>query len=200
MIFPSVMVAGGKPEVEFQTFVTDLTDATSYTFNDVPLGDPHSRRFIVAAVLARTSSNLPATSVTIAGVAATQIATHFWIALVPTGASGAVIATTAAAQNCSLAVWSVKNLRSASPVDTVTVLSPASLSVQKYGIACGLALGGALATSVTWSGLTENSEIITELSYRMSVASGQSNATGSAPVSATIAPSGTAILHLISLR
>lgn len=204
MIFPNVVVAGGRPEVEFQESRTDATDATSYTFSGMSFGAEKARRnLLVFAAFTGGSSVFNPTTVTVGGASATYIGLYFWIVSLPTGTSGSVVLDGPAALNATVAVWSLYKFRSATPVaaETNPPAPPVSIDAQSQGFVFGVGRGISGTTDVVWSGLTEDDEINTEGGFRFSFAS--ERATTTAPVSVDITLSGSGgsgIYSLISLR
>lgn len=98
-------VAGGSP-LEFLGYYASDLDAASYTFTDVPLGDPHADRTIILATHAHVGQGRYMLSASINGVAATPLYSRsgnsplrFWRVAVPTGATGSVYFNTNAPKN-----------------------------------------------------------------------------------------------------
>lgn len=114
---------GTIPEVPF-TFNTALQAASStstYTFNDAFIGQALQRRLVVAYVSMRATSNRDFSSMSIAGVSATQIVESFgdnagitwrtalYYASVTSGEQTGTITVnfTGAVQRCTVGLWSL---------------------------------------------------------------------------------------------
>ncbi len=205
MIFPPVVVAGGRPEVAFQTMMTDAADAMAYSFSGVPFGAVKPRRKILVGVGLGTSTGFfgNATAVTIGGVAATNTAPKYWIADVPSGTSGTIAITCAAHLNCTISVWSILRLRSATAVGSIGSTSPlpASITVKPNGFVFGISRGIVGTTDIVWSGVTENSQIGIEGGFLAACASQRMTSAGSQSVNVTLSGSGgSPPYYLVSLR
>lgn len=184
MIFPSVVVAGGAPEIEFQHLTSDPTNATSYSFTSVPFGDAHPRRYIVAFVMMRGPNYYYPTTVTIGGVAADQHGA-FWVALVPTGTTGTIAVTTIAllTEECIISVWSAKRLRFIVPIDTADAFASAAIDVRSRGAVIGVV--SARGTVTTMTTLVADDEIPVEASLRITAGTYQSPSDGTITVTAS---------------
>lgn len=207
MIFPSVVVAGGRPEVAFQETRTDTADhapGVPYSFSGVSFGAAHARRHVlVFAGLGGTGNLFSPSAVTIGGVTATQVYSQFWSAPLPTGTSGDVVISGGNAFNGTIAVWSLYKFKSMTAVDTdgSPALPPYSINANSQGYVFGFARGIIGTTDVVWSGLTEDAEFTLEGGFRTAFASVRATAAGPLSVSATLSGSGgTPQVSLISLR
>lgn len=155
----------------FKSTYADETDDTVYTNTAADIGNAGARHVIVG-VMSRVSAGtgIIPTSVTVGGVSATLVASgitaserntaSLWIAAVPTGATGDIVATFAATvQRMGMAWWSAYGLSSATPTDTATSnVSGAALDVDVSagGIAIGYVGDGSTSTITwTWTGVTE---------------------------------------------
>lgn len=121
------------PEVVFCHTAADETDAGSYTFSSVPIGEAASDRLVV--VSCHTTTN-PVTAATIGGVTATVHATAtnaskstvLLSATVPTGTTADIVLTVGSALRMLIGVWTITHLNSATPTDTSTASSDDSLT------------------------------------------------------------------------
>ncbi len=144
------------------------TKAT-WTFPSRALGAAASdRRVVVGVTASQAVNNNTVSSVTIAGVAATQHVYHedgtgaasraaLWSAPVPTGTTGDVVVTFASADDrCGIGIWRMTGA-GASPVSThadgTDGTGTTSITVPAGGVAVAMA---ATSASTTWSGLTED--------------------------------------------
>lgn len=177
---------------------TDTVDRSgSYTFAGLNFGDDYSNRTLVAVVgLAHSSStgSLNQTSVTIGGAAASGDDTGdgavtattgvagcgIWSAQ-PSGTSGSVVVnfTSATAQACSIYLFAVAGLASATATDTLRLNS----GVGDTGTASGsgtidISAGGVLITGtvrannandITLTGSTEQFDVVFDTVHRMAV-------------------------------
>lgn len=152
---------------DFRGLFFSLTSTSAYTFSNIPLGDAYEKRFVLVGITGRVGSSTTRTitSVTIGGVAATQIQLDnntsggnqtilaFYGALVPAGVSANVVVTfNASMALASVAAWTLKNLKLESKRSGMADLSApysASLDVKKGGIVAAISLFG--ATSIQWS-------------------------------------------------
>ena len=204
MIFPSVIVAGGRVAAEFQALTPDNTNSLlTYTFSSVPFGTESGKRYIVVYAVMRFLGSpffFAASSVTIGGVSATQLSTYYWGALVPTGTSGTVVATTDAfnCQGAIISVWSVTRLRSLAASATQNGTNSVSIAVPAGGAVLGCAIAG--GTEINWTGLTEHSQFVYETGGRFSTASEGFTSATTASVSAIDPGGGSVTLWTISIR
>lgn len=121
-------------EVTYTDSVSSLTSETVYTFSGRSLGTASSNRYIIVTIGGATG-NRTISSVTIAGVTATEIGqatgqdvgssaystSGIYIAAVPTGTTGDVVVTFSSIETgCGIGVYAVTNLKSATPVTVVT--------------------------------------------------------------------------------
>jgi hypothetical protein len=168
---PIPFLVGGKLPPAFVTPVHNLTtgtDATTYTHTNINFGEAHKTRriFVIAGASNGTSGGGAVNSATIGGVAATihlnnsqnLIKSSIFSAIVPTGASGTISITYAAAMfQHGIAVYSSYYLLDTAPFDTASDTSNAlsfSLDIPDVGI---IVAGGCWATTggVTMTGVTE---------------------------------------------
>jgi len=130
-------------------------------------GPADPKRYLIAAIA--FSSLTAITSVTIGGVTATQLVavvssfnnarSAFFIAAVPTGTSGDVTVNAGAGGVSSVALYSVINLQSATPLATDSNFGSSPLSMSLNGTNGGFILAsaymsGSPGVSAAWTGLT----------------------------------------------
>lgn len=156
----------------------DIANASTYTFAAQNLGTASSDRYIIVSAAARKAgASTTISSITIGGITATIVkqATNFItntnvvglaIALVPAGATGDIVVTFGGTMvRCAIGVWLATNISSITPVDTdsSTAADPTcALNVTTGGFAIGAS--GPLASTSTWTGLTERFDISVEAS------------------------------------
>lgn len=142
--------------------------ASSFTFASLSLGTESADRDIVVGIPFENSVSV--SSVTVAGVSATNLAatgtTGIWIASVPTGTTGdIVIATASSVTGMSVVWWRATGLSSSAAVDMVALSSTTTVhDLSASAIAGGLAFAvsaqtSAVASSATWSNLTEHVDV-----------------------------------------
>lgn len=183
------------------------SDLTTYTFSSQNLGAADSGRYIVVGIGARSTGLLNVSSVTVAGVSATEViqqrsannqnVTALYIAAVPTGTSGDVVVTlSAGALRCSISLVRLVTIDSATAVDTASsTASPpsGSMSCGDGGVIIGIALSQTLTTT-TWSGITEDydaqNEAITVTMGRDEFVSAQTGLTVTATFSSSSGETG----------
>lgn len=164
------VIAGKLPTVEYVSTVSGSISGSA-TYSAQGIGTPGGgRRFIIVAAV--TAGGLVGTipaSLTCNGEAMTLLAndtkallsnyTSFWGLVVPSGTTADFVLTmtNATAAQASLAIWSVKNLRSMTP--TASALSSASpavlnINVVPHGVVIASAGSATSGSTYTWSGLT----------------------------------------------
>lgn len=164
----------------------DTSDQSTYTFSSQNFGTASSDRYIIIGIAARKAGAATTiSSVTIGGVSATIVAEYsnsdtnsnisaLAIANVPTGTTGDVVVVFGATMvRCVITAWSATNLSSATPHDTLTNGSAdptGTIDVPAGGFAVATALSNSVGT-VTWTGLTEHSDITLETFVTVSDAS-----------------------------
>lgn len=178
-----------KPSLVYLGNNIDTNSLSTYTFASQPLGVEFSTRKIVVGVTTRINGTLTGTidSVTVAGVAATQIANrrtasgadsyiaNMYIVAVPTGTTGDIVVTTnAAAVNCYVGFYSARNV-SSTPFDTATAgatggTSTVTLDVDTLNGSIVIACGMNLNAGFTWTGVTADNTTVSGV-YRLSTAS-----------------------------
>jgi hypothetical protein len=186
-----------KPKIAVpasRTFIAsaaDPADLTTYTFTSVSIGDAALTRRVIVGIIARdpaSNTALSISSVTIGGIAAAQIyevqnsvssgsrnVMAFYAATVPTGTTATIVVTLSrAAQRMGIAVWRAMNLRSVTAFATASSSDLAtqtlSLNVPTNGVALGLSFGDNNPT-ISWSGLTEDTQFVVETNLELSAAS-----------------------------
>lgn len=176
--FP-ILSGGFQKSVVFQEARHSSTAATSFTFTGVNIGTPDPTRLIVVGVNYYeydTSANLnslmvggaaTASRVTasegVPGGSGSFIYANLRTISVATGSTATITATFNRAINlgCSVAVWSIYNLQSSTPVATTSdgVNSGAatiSFTTQPEDIICAVLTGAVNGGSSTWTGATED--------------------------------------------
>lgn len=172
--------------LSFLQSANSTTDTNAYTFAAQNLGTEASDRYIVVTVNGRKAgATTSISSVTVGGVAATIAVQRvntvtntsvagIAIAAVPTGATGDIVVTFAdTLARCAIGAYRIDNLFSATAYDTDSSVSAdpsVGLNVSNPGFAIGT--GAASGTgSVTWTGLTEDYDFISESSTNFTGAS-----------------------------
>ena len=143
----------------------DNSGTSSYSFPAQPIGTAATNRKVIVGVMFEGTQTV--TALTIGGVSAAQTVssgtTSIWIADVPTGTT-ATIAVTLSAATAGLAViaWSAYGLNSSTAVATASVSSTAAThTLDAAAIEGGVAVAVSVqrtpnASTVSWSGLTQN--------------------------------------------
>lgn len=153
---------------------TSTTDqASTYTFSNHDVGQPSPYRWVLVGIQSGHSAARTISSVTIGGVAATQVGfnasaddtilTAFYIALVPAGTTATIVVVfSGSAVRCRVGVWTIIGLLSATATDTASDDTDSSgvvsdtLDVQAGGCAFGLYSYLSTGTpTAAWAGLTE---------------------------------------------
>ena len=165
------VIGSQLPSVAYASTVSGSISGTA-TYAGQNVGVPGGRRFlIVAAVTSGGNVGTIPLSLTCNGAPMTLLAndtktllsnyTSFWGLLVPSGATADFVLTmtNATTAQASLAIWSVKGLRSMTPTAAVaSSATPAALSltVQPHGVVIASAGSAINGTTYTWSGLTRD--------------------------------------------
>lgn len=193
------------PSKVFNGTTIDDTNLTTYTFAGQDIGDADIGRLVVVALFFTAATSRTVSSVTINGVAATQVVTNsdatggvfrrssIYQAVVPTGTIGVSIVVTlsGAALGCGLSSWSIYDLNSTTAVDSDSAFGAAptvtlpSMNTSDAGVVvanCGFLVSSSATQSWT-GGVTEQSDLEVD-NIVMSAADG--GTTG-----ATVAPSST---------
>jgi hypothetical protein len=201
-------------QLEYRTFVSSTTNASSYTFSSVDIGAASSDRLVIVVVHAVTAGgNIDITGVTVAGNTATQrvlgpasgIRNAIYTALVSSGTTGNIVVTTdITAGSMAVATYTLKKYNSATPIDTISVeanpTASGNLSLVGSSAVVAGASGGIAATDISWSSpLTENYDTDVE-SRNRSGASASRLPTQTLSVSATASPSAVSVLVAAAWR
>ncbi len=160
--FPKTVTYQGKAE--------NTAGASSYSFTSQPIGAAQADRYVIVGIgWANLGPSI--TSVTIGGVAATQVALNanangssaLYIALVPTGTTAtiAINFSSTTLLHCGIAIWSATGLTSTTPVSFGNSSASATPSVALTTVEGGFAIAYAHVgsnvnysnTTVSWSGV-----------------------------------------------
>lgn len=193
-----MLLTGARMKVlTFQTHAENTSSLSSYSFTSQPIGSAQSDRYVIVGIgWANANPSPTISSVTIGGVAATNIATNanaygnsaLYIALVPTGTTANVdiVFSSATGLHCGIAVWSATGLTSTTAVSSGNSSASATPSVTLTTVNGGFAVGYAHVgsnssysnTTVPWTGVTQNwaGQVI---SYSRPHGSGSTTTTGS---------------------
>lgn len=167
---PVILTNHGTLAFDYVTGATNSANQNSYTFSAQSLGTADSARIVIVGVASRQgTAGITISSLTVAGVSASQLVsnvgtpdssiTAIWAAAVPTGTTGDVVVTFSSGTqvSCHIGIW--RMLRSSStafdtgggignnPSDTINI--PAG------GAACAVAYSAGASPTTTWTGLTE---------------------------------------------
>lgn len=174
----SPVIAGQVPKVElaYCGIFNSNTDALSYSFGSVDIGAASAKRFVVVGV----DANMDV--VTVNGVGLSVFHSFdfcfLWGGLVTSGSGAVTVATSRASVtlgHMSLGVWTIKNLRSTTPIGTAgtsAVGTPSgSLSVQAGGAAVGIGRSNGGFASIAFGGLSLDGTINNDASFPIGVGS-----------------------------
>lgn len=177
--------------------------STVYTFTGKAIGTAGGHRVIVVGVAGASTTSRTISSVTVGGIAATQIVfaedlgnslytpAGLFIARVPTGTTANVVVTWSGGQSrCGVGVWAVYNLDSIAATGTnSSLVSPSSLNltIPPGGVAIGMFSGydNNSFSAHTWVGLTKNFDLATVATNQVGD-SGASLASAAGAVNLTI--------------
>lgn len=215
---PAPPPSGGPVAIVFANSYPDTTDQTTYTFSSAAIGTASADRIVIVVIGSRANSARSISSVTIAGIAATVIATAnntgggadivaIYAAAVPSGTTGNVVITFSGTMlRCGIGTYAMTGASSVTPYDTATAVpSGSSASINTIdspanGAILGASLAGSSGTaSVTWTGLTENFDIQPETSSSGvsgacgDFASSQTNRTVGVTVGSVLGPQALAV-------
>ncbi len=153
---------------------TQNTALTTYTFSSLSLGAADATRRIVVAIAGqRLGSPAAVSSVTIAGISASLVASRqtgngndhtveIWSAAVPTGASGNVVVTFNTGHlRCSVSVFRLLDAAATAHATSSATNSSAAVSASIDIPAGGVAIAAAYNngnTTYTWTNLTERTD------------------------------------------
>lgn len=196
--------SGGRARVAFVANYQNDNNETVYTFAGCSLGTPDSKRRVVVGVKT-VGGNF--SGVTIAGIAATQVAivtntyrAAIYIAHVPAGLTGTIEVTMdSTAERMGIAVW---DLRTSSNTASATSTATGDPSTTTIDVPAG---GAAIAfcqtndsTSVVWTGLTEDVDTNVELSNYSGASQEFSTAQTGLSVSANFGTAGSGMMCVAS--
>lgn len=183
---PILMVAPVAFEFGYvpSSAATSTADLTTYTFTDVPFGDAAATRTIVVAIAGRAGANRSISSVTIAGISATEINQSsntaggfdsicgIYRADVPTGTSGTIeVVFSAGMVRSGIASYRMIAGKSGSYDSTVVNAGTSgTINIPAGGAALASAMSVA-STSASWSGLAEDVDVTIESAITFSTAS-----------------------------
>lgn len=205
----SGLSGGSAKVVTYLSINTDETNGSSYTVSGASLGAAASDRYIVIVVSSLSTSGVNSvSSATIGGVSATEVisqstnpvALAMFIALVPTGTTGDIVANFGAtSDHHTIAVWSVTGIESTTAVDSDgTTVESAGLTLTSLD--GGVVIGALFCSDplpVAWTGATENYETLYVGGFRE--VSGASGSTTAAGITITPTLTGSAdALHFIA--
>lgn len=161
----------------------DSTDGSSFSFASQAFGTARNDRYIAVAFHGvNTTAVRTVSSVTIGGIAATQVVAtsnngatfketcEMWIAPVPTGTTGTVAITfSGTILLCSIGVWALYGVANATPTDTgSSAADPFNdvINVNAGGVLVSYAVcaGSVAVPTFTWTNLTERFDATTEAS------------------------------------
>lgn len=115
---------------------------------------------------------------------------YVWGALVPTGSGSVTVAVSRASvvvNHLSIAVWTVKNLRSMTPVDmcgTSAAGTPSdSMSVEAGGVAIAFGASNGGFSNIAFSGITNDGKINNDNSFPIAAGSDLMTTTGTLNIS-----------------
>jgi hypothetical protein len=163
---------GGDATVTAGGSATSTSFSSGSTFSAVNISTASATRYVVAVFVTRGggSGSASISSFTIGGVSATAVVNasasaddrvFMYIAAVPTGTTADVtISGSSLGSTAALMLWAVYDLNSATATQTGTSTnadpSSASLNISAGGVAIGGGYTIPVATSATWTNLTEN--------------------------------------------
>ena len=160
----------------------DSDNLTTYTFSGKSFGAASTDRKIIVGAWTRDTSSINVVSATIGGVSASVVIDHactsgsmksiaLLIADVPTGTTGDVVITyNTQSSDCYIIVYATTGLTSSTPTDTSEPAST-TLDVMKGGVVVALSENPSTTQSASWSGLTEDLDVLFDSSHDISAAS-----------------------------
>lgn len=173
----SYIISGaGGASISFVGCTHSSSDLTTYSFVAHATGTAGSRKTIVAAGGQDALTDFSIASMTVGGAAATErvdsadagsiVQSAVYIIDNPSGTTATIDVTfSEAIINAAICVWAAYNLTAETAVDTAAQFQTASapitldLDVPPGGIAVGFSFNDGNTTTVTWTGLTERSEV-----------------------------------------
>jgi hypothetical protein len=167
MAFGAPFPGGNAALTQVFTGNAGTTSATgSFTASGISFGAAAPNRSMACFVSTISGvGNIP-TSVTIGGVAATEVVAvlngndriGLWMASVPTGATGNVVVSVAGSFSCRIMLYAIYGLSSLTPAQTASsTATPLTDSVTVNG--GGVVIAGAVSqagASAAWTGLTQD--------------------------------------------
>jgi hypothetical protein len=184
----SASASVASPPAEFEILTVSAADSTTFTFAAQPIGTASATRRVIVGTVQGLTSAVTASSVTIGGISASLLKrqvvgngnAEFWMATVSSGTTADVVVTwSSLVGRCGVAIWSVPNLNSDTPIDTdggtiedaanasdLTVTTEISANVLGIGMTVD---GGGM----TWRNMTERDEQTLEIqanTHRLSAA------------------------------
>jgi len=191
-----VMLGAASPGIAFALggSAVSTADASSYTFTGVNIGAAASNRTLIVAVFSRNAgSTASISSVTVGGSAATQRASAnynisggssvcgLYTIPYPTGTTADIVVNLPSSYaRAGIAVYAVYGLSSEVPSATASATNAATLNLNTNVTAGSLCIGAVYTNpngAATWTGLTEDLDILIESSNGLSTASALLTAT-----------------------
>lgn len=203
----SVGGAAGPASVSFVGCTQNVVDGATFTFTDHATGTAGARKTIVGVGGNDSATDWSYSSMTVGGVAATEVAgtdtanagslvqSAFYIIDNPSGTTATIVVTPSEAVTyMAVCVWAAYDVVSETPNDVAAVFSTnsssmdVSLDVPADGFGVGMYAHQSGTATVTWTGMTERADIRTSGEAGVSAAD---TATAGTPFSATADGSGT---------
>lgn len=199
--FP-ILAGGAQKSVVFQEARHSSTNANSFTFTNVNLGYPDATRLIVVGVnYFEADTTVTLNSVVIGSTtavsrvtegegvfAASYMYANISSASIPSGSTASITVSFSRSidRGCSIGIWSIYNLQSATPVATAggglnTQPVSLSFSAQAEDIICAVLTGSDTAGATTFTGMTEDYDTTLNIVTR-SGASTQASSAGTLTV------------------
>lgn len=208
---------GGTPVLTYQGFATSDSDLTSYSFTSQPIGNVIDRHYVKVGVIGRSSgaNGVNVSSVTIGGISATldpgalsqandttnSIVTAIYTAAVPSGTTASVdVVFNQGCAGAAIFVYTIKDNSSNTPYDT-TLIGTTSISASLNSdtppgnsVVIGFAYVAQTANlTISWTGLSEDSEPFWDTSRNASSAHGSFSSAGTQTI--TMAWGGTSNIN-----
>lgn len=184
---------------------SQTTDATTFTFNTSDIGAAdNSRRIVVVVMASSTGTQVRSlSSLTIGGVTATIHAnvsnsrsTSIASLPVSTGTTSDIVVTmNNTCANCTIAIYRLINFASAFPqdVDSTSTAGATSLTrnitVSERSFVIAGVCGQASSTTATWTGVTEDFDVLVESGMRTTASSTMTAGNASYTVTCTASAS-----------
>ncbi len=196
----------------------NTSDLTTYTYSSQNLGAADPNRWIVVCVYGVHNLARSLSTVTVGGVSASSLIqaegssvyrhVSIWVAQVPTGTTGDIVVTwnNTIGRSGYSAYRLITEIAPTSPYDTDSdlILSTSDLSVSIDRSSSGVIVAATLnfastATSVTWSGVSEDFDSVWTAESTAQGGSSASTATGASPVTVTATIAGTPTANSVGL-